>query len=144
MKIAVAFLLVALSSCFDSSTAITDSKLLECCKMLAQKDLQGTKHKLKDMLCLYQEGKEKNNAESYRKFLTELVTLLIIVGCYPDPITDTEDVLGTTDDNIGNVAGVAGKKLLKVMGAIPAVTPVFKETCQATGKSLQSLLVHKH
>ncbi|XP_031753997.1 uncharacterized protein LOC116409480 isoform X2 [Xenopus tropicalis] len=127
MKIAVAFLLVALSSCFDSSTAITDSKLLECCKMLAQKDLQGTKHKLKDMLCLYQEGKEKNNAESYRKFLTELVTLL-----------------GTTDDNIGNVAGVAGKKLLKVMGAIPAVTPVFKETCQATGKSLQSLLVHKH
>eukprot|EP00079_Xenopus_tropicalis_P034466 XP_017948237.1 PREDICTED: uncharacterized protein LOC108646272 isoform X3 [Xenopus tropicalis] len=117
MKIAVAFLLVALSSCFDSSTATLDPELAKCLNTLVQKDLPGTVDKLIDILCLYQQGKDENNSELFRQFLTQLDTLLATGGCSLDKILGTQDVLAT----------------------IPVLGTVFNGICP-TGKSLQGLL----
>ncbi|MEE6515106.1 hypothetical protein FKM82_023609 [Ascaphus truei] len=57
MKTAVAFLLVALSCCFDSS-ASTKIKT-PCLTVLLQRDAPALLLKLHDLLCLYQQGKVK-------------------------------------------------------------------------------------
>ncbi|KAE8614793.1 hypothetical protein XENTR_v10008313 [Xenopus tropicalis] len=139
MKIAVAFLLVALSSCFDSSTATLDPELAKCLNALVQKDLPGTVDKLIDILCLYQQGKDENNSELFRQFLTQLDTLLATGGCSLDKILGTQDVLQTSADKIGDVARSVGQKLLDTLATIPVLGTVFNGICP-TGKSLQGLL----
>ncbi|MEE6515105.1 hypothetical protein FKM82_023608 [Ascaphus truei] len=57
MKTAVAFLLVALSCCFDSSAATKMKR--PCIKVMMQRDAPAHHENVHDLLCLYQQGKVK-------------------------------------------------------------------------------------
>ncbi|XP_041444631.1 uncharacterized protein LOC121402205 [Xenopus laevis] len=139
MKIAAVFLLVALSSCFDSSTALVNTDLVSCLKTLLVKNTPDLIKELQRLLCLYKQGKDENNEALYRQFLKELDSLLQTAGCSLDQILGTKDVLETTTDKVGDVASDVAQKLLEAVDFLQVLGTVLNTVCDLTKKPLGSV-----
>ncbi|XP_075455089.1 ranaspumin-like [Ascaphus truei] len=137
MKTAVAFLLVALSCCFDSSAA-TKIKA-SCLTVVLQRDAPALLLKLHDLLCLYQQGKDENNEELYKRFLKELNITLKDAGCSLDEVLKTHGVLENVGDQAGKVADKVVFEILETADDLEITGQLLGAVCKLLGKTLLGL-----
>ncbi|XP_073401151.1 ranaspumin-like isoform X1 [Dendrobates tinctorius] len=151
MKIAIVFVLVALSCLLDSGNALVPAggrKVVaskgtmipkNCLERFIKWSLPGSLDRLQELLCLFMSGKKAQNEQLYKKFLCELHAALIDAGCTFDEILSLPQFLEKVGDEIGKVAEQLGCEILKLLEELKISDVVLDVLCQALGETLKTL-----
>ncbi|KAE8614798.1 hypothetical protein XENTR_v10008315 [Xenopus tropicalis] len=137
MKIAAAFLLVAISCCFDSSEAILK---LPCLNTLLKNDVLKLLKDLANVVCLYRAAQKENNAALYREFLIQLQTVLKRIGCTADQLLDLEKALENVTDQVGDVAREALQPVLELVDNLGLMANLSGLLCPLLNEPLGNVL----
>ncbi|XP_077117247.1 uncharacterized protein LOC143773778 isoform X1 [Ranitomeya variabilis] len=151
MKIAIVFVLVALSCLLDSGNAMLPAggrKVVSskgtmipknCLEKLIKVSLPGALDKLQDLLCLFMCGRKTHNEELYKRFLCELHQALIDAGCSVDEILSLPQFLEKVGDQVGQVAEQLGCEILKLLEQLGLSDVVLNVLCEVLGETLKTL-----
>ncbi|XP_053319624.1 uncharacterized protein LOC128491334 [Spea bombifrons] len=104
MKVAVVFLLVALSGCFDAASVPQTN----CLQQLLQEDAPLLLQELGSLICDYKVAQAKQNAAMFLAFLQQVNALLAKVGCSINNILGTHVTINLQNaealgDQVANV-----------------------------------------
>ncbi|KAG8578587.1 hypothetical protein GDO81_010545 [Engystomops pustulosus] len=124
MKIASAFLLVALSCFLDTSSATVP---VNCLTSLVENGAPTLIVKLGDLLCKYQQAKLSENQQLYSNFLDELQVVLNEVGCTMDDLLGIHVV--KTMDNVDVIADKVALVIFDVLNGLPLTTKFMEVAC---------------
>ncbi|XP_077117244.1 uncharacterized protein LOC143773776 [Ranitomeya variabilis] len=151
MKIAVVFVLVALSCLLDSGNAVFAAggrKVVSskgtmipksCLEKFIKVSLPGALDKLQELLCLFMSGRKTQNQELYKRFLCELHQALMDAGCSIDEILSLPQFLEKVGDQVGQVAEQLGCEILKILEQLGVSEMVLEVLCEALGETLKTL-----
>ncbi|KAG8578585.1 hypothetical protein GDO81_010543 [Engystomops pustulosus] len=152
MKVAIVFLLVALSCYFGDATKLKGkgTKVTKgpstvhmipqaCLEKLLKVDVPATLEQLQNLLCKFMAGQANHNEELYREFLEELRIALKDTGCSLDQILGIENALENVGDEVGKIAEELGLQILKAVEGLPLVDVVLDTLCSLLGETLKTL-----
>ncbi|KAM3924804.1 uncharacterized protein RB166_008160 [Leptodactylus fuscus] len=124
MKIASAFLLVALSCFLDTSSATVQGN---CLTELVENGAPTLVVKLGNLLCKYQMAKLTENQQLYASFLDELGVVLKEIGCTMDDLMGTHVVI--TMDKVQVIADKVALVIFDVLNGLPVTTKFMEVAC---------------
>uniref|UniRef100_A0A803JJV1 Uncharacterized LOC116409722 n=1 Tax=Xenopus tropicalis TaxID=8364 RepID=A0A803JJV1_XENTR len=110
MKIAVVFLLVALSSYIDAAPTQPSG----CLEQLLESNAPNLLQSVGDLLCNYQVAKQQANGALFINFLNEVNTLLGNIGCTITDILGTDVTINPS--NAEEIADAVAAKLFQFVG----------------------------
>uniref|UniRef100_A0A803JRV6 Uncharacterized LOC116409722 n=1 Tax=Xenopus tropicalis TaxID=8364 RepID=A0A803JRV6_XENTR len=115
MKIAVVFLLVALSSYIDAAPTQPSG----CLEQLLESNAPNLLQSVGDLLCNYQVAKQQANGALFINFLNEVNTLLGNIGCTITDILGTDVTINPS--NAEEIADAVAAKLFQFVKDIPII-----------------------
>ncbi|XP_002939850.1 uncharacterized protein LOC100493618 [Xenopus tropicalis] len=122
MKIAVVFLLVALSSYIDAAPTQPSG----CLEQLLESNAPNLLQSVGDLLCNYQVAKQQANGALFINFLNEVNTLLGNIGCTITDILGTDVTINPS--NAEEIADAVAAKLFQfVENVIAKVDDILKD-----------------
>ncbi|XP_077326013.1 uncharacterized protein LOC143960894 [Lithobates pipiens] len=132
MKIAVVFLVAALTSSFDAASV----SQYNCLELLFKEDAPAVLQSIATLLCDYKTAKAQQNALLFENFLQKVNALLEKVGCTIDNILGTQVTITLQDaeqigDQVANVLfGFVDSiiaKVMKILDDIPFLGDILND-----------------